>query len=71
MMQIGDTVITAEDLGHMLRENPLAAEQVKRIALTRQNVELQAEIEKLRNGKGEPKTDAKVAAESHNGPEKG
>lgn len=44
-----DTAITDADLQALLAQNPLAAEQLRRIIAERQVVELQAELA-IRNG---------------------
>jgi hypothetical protein len=45
--------ITDADLQTLLAQNPLAAEQLRRIMAERQNAELTAELEKARNGHAE------------------
>jgi len=42
--------ITDADLQALLSQNPLAAEQLRRIMAERQVVELRAELEELKNG---------------------
>ena len=43
-----NTQITDADLQAMLRENPLAAEQLRRIMAERQRQELQSELDELK-----------------------
>jgi hypothetical protein len=50
MQQQADIAITPEDIAELLRQNPMAAEQAKSIALQRMNLELQAQLEQMKNG---------------------
>lgn len=64
MLQLGDIGITQQDIAQMLQANPLAAEQLKSIALARQNAELQTQMEELRNGQKKEEVPAKEGSES-------
>jgi hypothetical protein len=46
--------ITDADLQTLLAQNPLAAEQLRRIMAERQRDELAAELDQLRNGASDP-----------------
>ena len=52
-----DLQITDADLQALLSQNPLAAEQLRRIMAERQRDELIAELAVLRNGTGKTKSD--------------
>ena len=59
-------VVTDLDMQEMLRQNPLAKEQLLRIAAERREAELRDELKMLRNGGGEEtnETPQQVVAES-------
>ena len=69
-MQQGQGVdITMDDVKAMLAINPLAAEQVKTIALQRQNAALEVELSKLKkdtdtDGKSDEPVPEKAAAKA-------
>jgi non-canonical (house-cleaning) NTP pyrophosphatase len=53
--------ITMQDVQEMLSQNPLAMEQVKGVALRRQNAALQEQLAELRNGGTEAEEPVDIA----------